>query len=289
MYPDTKFDINKHWGQQFQSPQSQQPQFQSPQFQQQPQFQSPQFQSPQQFQQQPQFQPPQFQQQPPQPQFLQPQKPPQPPPRQPPAAKPVPVPAKQVPPIMDASSYTTLLVLALFLTATFLQPLLPAHSTRLLAHSGALRHAFGFLATLLVLNTTGVVPDSSLDATVPLGTLLMFGVVAYGVVLITSRITVYAWLLLAFLLGILALVRVYSTRVTHTAATTETLEYIQAGAGIAAALTTFFGFLIYVGEKKLKYRESFSYATFLLGNESGGGKGDGSSATYGDALAAAFN
>lgn len=286
MYPDTKFDINKHWDQQFQS-QQQTPQFQSQQ--QTPQFQSPQFQSPQQFQQQPQFQQPPFQPQ--QPQFLQPQKPPQPPPRQPAkqVAPATPTPAPTLPPIMDASSYTTLLVLALFLTATFLQPLLPAHSTRLLAHSGALRHAFGFLATLLVLNTTGVVPDSSLDATVPLGTLLMFGVVAYGVVLITSRITVYAWLLLAFLLGILALVRVYSTRVTHTVVTTETLEYIQAGAGFAAALTTFFGFLIYVGEKKLKYRESFSYATFLLGNESGGGKGDGSSATYGDALAAAFN
>ena len=154
----------------------------------------------------------------------------------------------------------------------------------------------GFLTILFVLQGTGVVPETSLDASVPLGTLFLLGSVAYILLLITSRLTAYAWLFLAFLLGALALIHVYAVRVASSPSpssleTIVTLEYVQAGVGITAALTTFFGFLIYIGEKKLKYRELFDYGTFMFGVGDGmgnGNKGDGSSATYAEALAAAF-
>jgi hypothetical protein len=155
-------------------------------------------------------------------------------------------------------------ILYLVLAGSFLQPLFPCHSTRLLGNSMLVRHLLGFLTLLFFV----VVTDTELDDYMPLGTILAVSAVIYIWFLLSSRMSANWWVGLVFLLAALYLVDLYVTRakgLSEQAA--QALEWTQTGLIGTALGTTLLGFLAYVGEKKLEYRDQFNYATFLLGKE----------------------
>lgn len=174
-------------------------------------------------------------------------------------------------------------ILYLVLAGSFLQPLFPCHSTRLIGNSMIIRHLLGFLTLIFFV----VVTDTEIDDYLPLGTILAVAVAIYAWFLVSSRMSAYWWVGLVFLLATLYLVDLYESRERQISAAKQTvIEYTKTGIIASSLVTTLLGFLIYVGEKKLEFRGEFNYLTFFLGKEKCADTP--SSVPYMDALAAAF-
>jgi hypothetical protein len=174
-------------------------------------------------------------------------------------------------------------VLYLVLAGSFLQPLFPCHSTRLIGNSMLIRHLLGFLTLIFFV----VVTDTEIDDYLPMGTLLAVSAVIYFWFLISSRMSANWWVGLVFVLAALYMVDLYDTRAKDVTPEHEKwIDRVKKGLIGTGLLTTLVGFLIYVGEKKLEFRGDFNYLTFFLGKETC--SNTPSSATYAQALAAAF-
>ena len=153
-------------------------------------------------------------------------------------------------------------ILYIVLAGRFLDPLIPCHSARLFENSMWLRHLLGFLTLIFFV----VITDTELDDYLPLGSILAVASVIYAWFLISSKMTANWWVFLVFLLAGLYLIDLYESRQKNE---DETVAYVldivkKVSLGLGIALT-FFGFLIYVGEKKLEYRTDFDWTTLLLG------------------------
>lgn len=174
-------------------------------------------------------------------------------------------------------------ILYLVLAGSFLQPLFPCHSTRLIGNSMIIRHILGFLTLIFFV----VVTDTEIDDYLPLGTILAVAAAIYAWFLVSSRMSAYWWVALVFLLASLYLVDLYESREKNLTATKQkVVEYAKTGIIATSLVTTLIGFLIYVGEKKLEFRGSFDYLTFFLGKEKCADTP--SSVPYLKALSAAF-
>lgn len=174
-------------------------------------------------------------------------------------------------------------ILYLVLAGSFLQPLFPCHSTRLIGNSMIIRHLLGFLTLIFFV----VVTDTEIDDYLPLGTILAVSTVIYIWFLLSSRMSANWWIGLVFLLAALYLTDLYESRAKKLSAEqSEYLEWAKKGLIGAGLATTLIGFLIYVGEKKLEFRGDFDYLTFFLGKETCSNTPSG--ATYWEALKAAF-
>ena len=95
------------------------------------------------------------------------------------------------------------------------------------------------------------------------------------------------WIPLVLLLVILYSINAYRNHAKKLPK--EVAAYLDNGevtAVILSALITFFGFIIYVGEKKLEYRGKFDFGTFMLGTETC--KNTPTKTAYWDSLKAAF-
>ena len=174
-------------------------------------------------------------------------------------------------------------ILYLVLAGSFLQPLFPCHSTRLIGNSMIIRHILGFLTLIFFV----VVTDTEIDDYLPLGTILAVAAAIYAWFIVSSRMSAYWWVGLVFLLAALYLVDLYDSREKNMSATKQqVIEYTKTGLIAASLVTTLLGFLIYVGEKKLEFRNDFNYLTFFLGKETC--TNTPSSVPYLKALEAAF-
>jgi hypothetical protein len=174
-------------------------------------------------------------------------------------------------------------ILYLVLAGSFLQPLFPCHSTRLIGNSMVIRHILGFLTLIFFV----VVTDTELDDYLSLGTVLAVSSVIYFWFLISSRMSANWWIGLVFLLAAVYLVDLYDTRAKdQTPQQKKQIGWVKQGLVGVGLVTTLFGFLIYVGEKKLEFRGDFNYLTFLLGKETC--SNTPSNVPYAQALVAAF-
>ena len=152
-------------------------------------------------------------------------------------------------------------VLFLVLAGGFLQPLFPCNTTKLFTESKALRHILGFFTLIFFV----VVSDTELDDYMPLGTILTTSAIIYLWYLLASKMTANWWLVLVTLLGSLYIINLYEERTKNedplVLSRLNTTKDVILGASL---FITLFGFLIYLGEKKLDYRGKFNYSDFFL-------------------------
>lgn len=177
-------------------------------------------------------------------------------------------------------SGSNLLLVYAVLSGSFLRPLLPTNTMMLGGGSMMLRHIVAFIAVVLF----RMVAETSYDDFNEVLPIVVSSIFLYGVFLIASKMTANWWLPLLALLVTIYVIHTY--RNTFPKEQNINLDYAEYGAIALSALLTIVGFLIFVGEKKIKYRGKFDYATLLIGTENG--KNTPSRSAYWDSLKAAF-
>jgi len=113
-----------------------------------------------------------------------------------------------------------------------------------------------------------VITDTEIDDYMPLGSILAVAVVIYAWFLISSKMAANWWIFLVLLLAGLYLIDLYESRLKKENPTTAyVLDIVKKVALGLSGVITLFGFLIYVGEKKLEYKSDFDWTTLLLGTQ----------------------
>ena len=183
--------------------------------------------------------------------------------------------------LMFSGRYLFLLYIAL--SFNYLTPLIPCSTTRLINDSMAVRHLIAFVAIVFL----SVLSDSDFGDFKDIIPILVSCVFVYAWFMISAKMTANWWIPLVLLLAGLYILNMYREHVTVLTKDLEHyLDYAEY-AGIAlSALITFFGFIIYVGEKKIDYRGKFDYTTLILGTATC--KNTPSKVSYVDSLKAAF-
>ena len=176
-----------------------------------------------------------------------------------------------------------LLLIYAALTSSFLRPLIPCNTARFVENSMVFRHVIAFIGLAFFT----VVADAEYEDFTGFIPLLVSAVFVYAWFMISSKMTANWWIPLVFLLAILYFINTYRD---HAKKLTKDmalyLNYGELAAVILSALITFFGFIIYVGEKKIEYRGKFDFGTFMLGTETC--KNTQTKTAYWDSLKAAF-
>lgn len=172
-----------------------------------------------------------------------------------------------------------LFILYLVLAGAYLQQLLPCNTSRFFMDNMWIRHILGFLTLIFFV----VVTDTELDDYMPFGTVVATSIIIYFWFLISSKMTANWWMALVLLLGTLYIMDIYDERQI---VQDPRLGMVKNGIIGLSLVLTLFGFLIYVGEKKLDYKSKFDYGTLLLGTTKC--QGTPNNRAYGDSLHAAF-
>jgi len=169
------------------------------------------------------------------------------------------------------------------LTSNFLRPLIPCNTARFVGESMVFRHLIAFIGTVIFT----MVSENDFDSLSDMIPVIVSAMFVYGWFMISSKMTANWWIPLVLLLVGIYLINAYREHVKKITKETHTyLDYGEYAAIILSALVTFFGFIIYVGEKKLDYRSKFDYWTLLIGTETC--KNTPTKTPYWESLKAAF-
>jgi hypothetical protein len=146
-----------------------------------------------------------------------------------------------------------------------------------------LRHVIAFVGIIFI----AVLSDSDVNDLSDIPPIIVSCVFIYVWFLISSKMTANWWIPLILLLTGLYVINYYREHVAVLTKDVDSyLDYAEYAIFSISALITLFGFIIYIGEKKIDYRGKFDYSTFILGTPTC--KGTPSKASYWDSLKAAF-
>lgn len=158
-------------------------------------------------------------------------------------------------------------VFYLLLSSGFQVPLFPCRVQRVFNDSQSLRHVLGFLTmTFFVVLVNS---KNKLNVT----QLFLISSVAYLWFMMTAKMNVYSWFMMIFVLGIVFVLQVYKDHQEEESseeakAKIENATKAQQILSYVVAALTLLGFVIYMGEKRIEYGDSFEFGTFFLGNPS---------------------
>lgn len=180
-------------------------------------------------------------------------------------------------------SGTNLLLIYGALASKFLGPLVPCNTSRAVNNSMELRH----MVALVGLVFFKMISEAGFDSIEHLLVLCVSSLFVYGWFMISAKMSANWWIPLTLILAILYFINTYRETSTHITKEIDSyLIYTEYVLLALSAILTLFGFIIYVGEKKIDYRGKFDYYTLLIGTETC--KDTPSTTKHWDALKAAF-
>ena len=154
-----------------------------------------------------------------------------------------------------------LFILFAILSANFIQPLFPCNTTKHMAESRFLRYFLGFITLVFFV----VVTDTAyIDKYIPLGTIITTSVVIFIWFILASKMTANWWYLLVLLFGGIYLINLYEDRHLHNKDTADMFATMKQWFLGLSVILTCVGTLIYIGEKKVKYRSKFNYGDLFF-------------------------
>jgi hypothetical protein len=155
-----------------------------------------------------------------------------------------------------------LFVLYLVISSNFLAPLFSCRLQQHIEGSMLIRHILGFLTL------TFFVVVASKTAPLSFGKVMGFSAFFYTWFLLTTRMHIEFWFITILLVGAIYVIHLYQSDLTSDKPTEEQDKQFSLAKkilAIGAGATTLVGFITYLGEKKLEYKNRFSYAEFFLG------------------------
>tara|TARA_A100001015_G_C14954660_1_gene698241 strand:+ start:377 stop:1024 length:648 start_codon:yes stop_codon:yes gene_type:complete len=182
-----------------------------------------------------------------------------------------------------AISIAAIFVFILIITGNFIGELLPCRVRTILSNNMAVKHAFGFFTLFFfVLLTIPELKDTNMFYTTT---------ILYAIYIMMSKTHYVFWFIIFGLIGILYLLHIIGGADPNEIDDEETdaeksdekkeviikpspwlgKETIRLSKQVLVYMIAFMlptGFLVYLGEKKLEYKNKFSYFQFLLGKPS---------------------
>jgi hypothetical protein len=162
-------------------------------------------------------------------------------------------------------------IFILIISSNFLAELFPCPIQKTLKENILLKHIFAFLTLLFF--AVLVDPFKQTD----FNTMVMSSIFLYSVFLIMVNSNAFCFICSLAILGVLYILNLKKNAVNNSMAEKDDVEnseeiktvqridfatrFLMAG----FVITTFSGFFIYMGEKKLEYKSKFNYFTFVFG------------------------
>lgn len=161
--------------------------------------------------------------------------------------------------LQDKTPLYALFVFFLIISANYLGELFPCKIQNALSQNIYAKHFFGFLT--LVFFVVLVDPIQSFSLLGTLGT----GVILYGIFLLLINTNVTFFFLS---MTCLAFIYIFNLKKKESEDYASYIDTINDILYVVFAMCVGVGFLIYMGEKKIEYKQKFSYLTFIFGKPS---------------------
>ncbi len=159
-----------------------------------------------------------------------------------------------------APNLIAIFIMCLIVSGNFLAELFPCQVQRIFSNSMIVKHAFGFMTLLFFVVLT--IPEMQEQE-------YMFGYTAlvYAWFIMMAKCYYTLWFVVFGLVGLLYLLQIYEKGLKdeEKEGKKEMINKGKEGLTITALALTIFGFLVYMGAKKLEYKKEFRYMTFIFG------------------------
>ena len=163
--------------------------------------------------------------------------------------------------LIDISpSLIAIFIMCLIVSGNFLAELFPCQVQKIFSNSMFAKHAFGFMTLLFFVMLT--IPEIQ-DHEYILG----YTGVVYAWFIMMAKCYYSIWFIVFGLVGLLYLLQIYEKGLKdeEKEEKKEIITKGKEGLTITVLVLTLFGFLVYMGAKKLEYKKEFRYMTFMFG------------------------
>lgn len=159
------------------------------------------------------------------------------------------------------SSPKSVFVLYLIVSGNFLANLFGCRTQQALTNTMWLKHILGFMTMYFFV----VLADSSSPFTDSPQMQFLFTLFCYTLFLISTRMDYKWWIAFILTLAVYYILQVYKDHSQTKEQDKEKYSRIQKYLTYLAGSILILGFLVYIGKKKLEYKDQFNWSSFLIG------------------------
>ena len=163
-----------------------------------------------------------------------------------------------------ASNSKYLFILYLVISSNYLGNLFGCKIQDLMTNNFIIKHILGFLTFFFFVTLA----DSSNSLTMK--NKFILSLLIYAIFVLSTKINFKAWVIMILSLGFIYVVEIikqnYNEEKDNNKIKKKYIEYLEIVAFITAFISLITGFVYYLGEKKIEYKDNFDYLKFFLGN-----------------------
>lgn len=175
--------------------------------------------------------------------------------------------------ILIDSNIFCIFIFILIVSANFLAEIFPCRIQYLLRSNMYVKHIFGLFTMIFFVVLSSGIKDKDIFTIVQISTLL------YILFILISKSQIYTFYFILMLLCITYIIHIIKEKEKEnkdekndTLEKINNYEYIMYVLYILIIIITILGVILYMGEKKIEYKNSFNYITFFFGKPSCKGK-----------------
>jgi hypothetical protein len=151
-----------------------------------------------------------------------------------------------------------IMTLYIIICGNFMAPLLSCKLQNLLYNSMYLRHIIGCLTFIFFIGITNIKNKSFISV-------ITLSISLYFVFIATTKLSISFWLVLFIIMSVLFLLETYKNTENPDKKIIDNIKYYEQILVIIGSIVLVIGFLSYLGEKKIEYKNNFNIITFLFG------------------------
>lgn len=164
----------------------------------------------------------------------------------------------------------SLFVLYLLISGNFLATLLGCRIQHLFAHNMLIKHLLGYMTLhfFVVLGDNDyATKDPNKQLLLTLGIYLLF--------IVTTRMNYNAWIIFIMITATLYMLEIYRKNDNVEQSKKDLIEKVEKALLVVNTIVIIIGFLIYLGDKKIEYKDNFDSLAFVFGKPECKGTGNG--------------
>jgi len=156
----------------------------------------------------------------------------------------------------------TIFILILIISANFLGQLFPCKIQRILDCNIYIKHIFSFLTLMFF-----VILSAPIGGSMKVNDILIKGFILYILFIILTKTNHIVFLIIIILLGVLYLLvlKINEIKDSNNKELEDRLNVIYNYISYLILILLIIGFLMYMGEKKIEFKNKFEYSKFIFG------------------------